>query len=93
MALHAVASRATCYVHGHCVGAGVEIPAFASTVIADPRSTFSLPEVGMGLVPGAGGTVSIPRRIGRHRAAWLSLTGTAVDAGTALSWGLVDRIE
>lgn len=92
MALHDVASRATCYVHGHCIGAGVEVPAFASRVVADPGATFSLPEVAMGLIPGAGGTVSIPRRIGRQRAAWLSLTGSVIDAETALAWGLVDRI-
>jgi enoyl-CoA hydratase/carnithine racemase len=47
----------------------------------------------MGLVPGAGGTVSVPRRIGRWRAAWLMLTGTRLDAGTALRWGLVDEID
>jgi hypothetical protein len=93
LALHAVASRATCYLHGHCVGAGVEIPAFASTLVAHSSATFSLPEVGMGLIPGAGGTVSIPRRIGRQRTTWLSLTGTTIDSATALAWGLVDRME
>jgi enoyl-CoA hydratase/carnithine racemase len=46
----------------------------------------------MGLVPGAGGTVSIPRRIGRQRAALMALTGEPVDATTALEWGLVDEV-
>jgi enoyl-CoA hydratase/carnithine racemase len=46
----------------------------------------------MGLVPGAGGTVSIPRRVGRHRAGWMAITGAAVDAPTALDWGLVDEV-
>ena len=46
----------------------------------------------MGLVPGAGGTVSIPRRIGRQRTAWLALTGDPIDAATALDWGLVDEV-
>lgn len=91
--VHAVADRATCFVHGPCVGAGIEVPAFASTVVADPAATFSLPEVGFGLVPGAGGTVSIPRRIGRQRAAWLALTGERIDGPAALAWGLVDRLE
>jgi hypothetical protein len=90
--VHAVADRATCFLHGPCVGAGIEVPAFASTVMADPGATFSLPEIGFGLVPGAGGTVSIPRRIGRQRAAWLALTGARLDAATALGWGLVDRL-
>jgi enoyl-CoA hydratase/carnithine racemase len=44
-------------------------------------------------VPGAGGTVSLPRRIGRHRTALLALSGIRLDAGTALEWGLVDEIS
>ena len=44
----------------------------------------------MGLVPGAGGTVSITRRIGRQRTALLALTGRTIDAPTALEWGLID---
>jgi enoyl-CoA hydratase/carnithine racemase len=47
----------------------------------------------MGLIPGAGGTASIPRRIGRHRTAWLALTGAELDARTAERWGLVDAVE
>ena len=46
----------------------------------------------MGLIPGAGGTVSIPRRIGRRRALAMALTGDPVDAETALAWGLVDEV-
>ncbi len=59
-AVHELRDRTTFVVHGACVGAGVEIPAFAGRVIARPDATFHLPELGMGLVPGAGGTVSIP---------------------------------
>jgi enoyl-CoA hydratase/carnithine racemase len=51
-----------------------------------------LPEIGLGLIPGAGGTVSLTRRIGRHRVALLALSGSAVDAATAHSWGLVDEV-
>jgi enoyl-CoA hydratase/carnithine racemase len=47
----------------------------------------------MGLIPGAGGTVSIPRRIGRQRTALLAVTGRALDAPTAQRWGLVDTLE
>jgi enoyl-CoA hydratase/carnithine racemase len=91
--LHAVRDRAEVRVHGPCVGAGVELPAFAAIVTAAPETTFALPEAGMGLIPGAGGTVSIPRRIGRWRTLYLALSGCRLDAGTALAWGLVDRIE
>ena len=82
----------TARVHDPSVGSGVELAAFAGRVVAAPDATFALPEVAMGLVPGAGGTVSIPARIGRHRTAWLALTGEALDAATALRWGLVDEI-
>jgi enoyl-CoA hydratase/carnithine racemase len=92
-AVHRLRDRTTFVVHGACIGAGVEIPAFAGRVIARPDATFRLPEVAMGLVPGAGGTVSIPRRIGRERFRSLALTGAMIDATTALSWGLVDQIE
>jgi enoyl-CoA hydratase/carnithine racemase len=61
--------------------------------VARPDTVIGLPEVAMGLIPGAGGTVSLPRRIGRHRTAWLALTGRTIDAPTAREWGLVDEIR
>jgi len=79
-------------VHGACIGAGAELSAFAAFVVAKPNTFFQLPELSMGLVPGAGGTVSIPRRIGRQRAAYMALTGVRVEAKTALEWGLVDSV-
>jgi enoyl-CoA hydratase/carnithine racemase len=86
------ANRVVCFVHGACVGAGVELPSFARRVVAAPDAHFQLPEMTMGLVPGAGGTASIPRRIGRQRATWLALSGERIDAETALRWGLVDEV-
>jgi enoyl-CoA hydratase/carnithine racemase len=47
----------------------------------------------MGLIPGAGGTASLPRRIGRRRACYMAISGADIDLGTALSWGLVDAVE
>jgi enoyl-CoA hydratase/carnithine racemase len=91
--LHAVSARLTARVHGHCVGAGIELPAFAGSVVADPASVFRLPELDMGLIPGAGGTVSIPRRIGRWRTLYLVLTAAPISAELALRWGLVDQVE
>lgn len=90
--LHRVADRLSVRVHGHCVGSGIELAAFGAHVAAAPDLAVALPEVGMGLVPGAGGTVSIPRRIGRHRTAYLCLTGERIGAATARAWGLVDEI-
>jgi enoyl-CoA hydratase/carnithine racemase len=86
------ADRVRAELHGACVGAGIELPAFARHVVAAEDAFFQLPEVAMGLVPGAGGTVSIPRRIGRQRTAYLALSGRRLDAATAHRWGLVDEI-
>ena len=90
--VHELSARTTAYVHGPCAGSGIELAAFCATVVADPDTTISLPEVRLGLIPGAGGTVSLPRRIGRQRTAWLALTARSIDAGTALEWGLVDAL-
>ncbi len=92
-AIAAVADRVVAHLHGACIGSGIELPAFAQTVIAAPDTTIALPELRLGLVPGAGGTVSLPRRIGRHRTAALALSGRSIDARTARAWGLVDHIE
>lgn len=86
------AERVRCELQGACVGAGIELPAFAARVAATEGAFFQLPEVAMGLVPGAGGTVSLPRRIGRQRTAWLALSGERIDVARALSWGLIDEI-
>lgn len=80
-------------LHGACMGAGIEVPAFAGRVLAAPDCRIALPEVRYGLVPGAGGTVSVTRRIGRHRTAWMALSGSVIGAPLALAWGLVDAIE
>lgn len=85
--------RITVQVHGTCIGAGIEIPAAAARVVARRHTLFRLPEVAMGLIPGAGGTVTIPRRIGRHRACFMAISGVDIRASTALDWGLVDAVE
>jgi 1,4-dihydroxy-2-naphthoyl-CoA synthase len=91
-AMHELHDRLTVHVHGSCIGAGVELPAFARRVVAAENATFRLPEIGMGLIPGAGGTVSLPRRIGRERTLLLALSGIALSAADALDWGLVDAV-
>ncbi len=86
-------SKVVVHVHGACIGSGIELPAFASQVSAHPRTFFQLPELAMGLIPGAGGTVSVTRRIGRQRTAWLVLSGRRINARAALDWGLVDQLH
>lgn len=91
-AIDRIRDRATVVLHGSCIGSGIELAAFAGRVEADPTVSISLPEVSMGLIPGAGGTVSLVRRIGRHRTCELALSGRSIDADTALEWGLVDAL-
>lgn len=84
--------RCRAVVHGQVLGSGVEMAAFFGWVDAKADSIFGLPELGLGLLPGAGGTVSVTRRIGRWRTAYLVLSGCTIDARTALRWGLVDAV-
>lgn len=91
--VHRLRLRMEVELHGWCVGAGIELPAFARTVRAAADTKISLPELQFGLVPGAGGTVSLPRRIGRQRTNWLAMSGAVLDAKTAFEWGLVDELS
>jgi enoyl-CoA hydratase/carnithine racemase len=91
--IDALGDRLVVVVHGPCAGSRVELPAFATRVIARPDFSAALPEVGLGLIPGAGGTASITRRVGRHRMALLALSGRRITAPTALRWGLVDSVS
>lgn len=90
--LNQLAGRIECHVHRACIGSGIELPAFCHRIIATPNTFFQLPEITMGLIPGAGGTVSITRRIGRQRMGWLTLSAKRINAATALEWGLIDAI-
>jgi hypothetical protein len=84
--------RCRAVVHGQVLGSGLEMAAFCGRVRCHPDAVLGLPELALGLIPGAGGTVSITRRIGRWRTAYLVLSGRTIDAETALAWGLVDEI-
>lgn len=90
--ISALGQRVTIEINGAAIGSGIEIAAAAGRVVAGSKAWFQLPERAMGLIPGAGGTATIPRRVGRHRAAWMVLSGRRVDAATALHWGLIDAI-
>ncbi|OHT97697.1 MULTISPECIES: enoyl-CoA hydratase/isomerase family protein [Mycobacterium] len=85
--------RCRAEVHGQVLGSGLEMACYCGWVSAHPDATIGLPELALGLIPGAGGTVSITRRIGRWRTAYLVLSGRTIDAATALAWGLVDEVR
>ena len=81
-------------IHGACLGGGLEV-ALASRyrICTDhPRTTFALPEVQLGLIPGMGGTQRLPRRVGLQAALDMILTGRNVRATRALQMGLVDEM-
>lgn len=92
-ALDTLGERAEVRVHGACVGSGVEVAAAAYRRIAATDSWFQLPELAMGLIPGAGGTATVARAIGRHRTMWMLLSARRIGAAQALDWGLVHAID
>ena len=79
-------------IHGRALGSGLEMAAFCGRITCHSDAVLGLPELALGLIPGAGGTVSITRRIGRWRTAYLVLSGRTIDAATALDWGLADAL-
>jgi enoyl-CoA hydratase/carnithine racemase len=78
-------------VHGYALGGGCEFALSCDLIVADETAVFGLPEVGVGLVPGGGGTQLALRRLGPGRAADLVLTGRRITIDEATSYGLVDR--
>jgi enoyl-CoA hydratase/carnithine racemase len=79
-------------VDGFALGGGFELALCCDLIIASATATFGLPEVGLGLIPGEGGTQLLPRRVGLNKAADLLLTGRRVGAEEALRIGFVDRL-
>jgi 3-hydroxyacyl-CoA dehydrogenase / enoyl-CoA hydratase / 3-hydroxybutyryl-CoA epimerase len=83
-----------CAIHGSCLGGGTELALASHWRIAtdSPKTSLSLPEVQLGLIPGAGGTQRLPHLIGLQAALDMILTGKTVRAKKALQLGLVDEV-
>ena len=79
-------------VDGLALGGGLELAMACTMRVSGPRGQFGLPEVKIGLIPGAGGTQRLPRLVGRGRALDIMLTARQVRAAEALAIGLVDRL-
>jgi enoyl-CoA hydratase len=79
-------------VNGYALGGGLELALACHMRIAAENARFGLPEVKLGIIPGYGGTVRLPRLVGRGRALELILTGEMIDAAEALRIGLVNRV-
>lgn len=79
-------------MHGTALGGGFEIALTCHYRIAVPSAKFGLPEIKLGLIPGAGGTQRLTRLIGVEKALEVILSGTLFDAEQALAWGVVDTL-
>lgn len=79
-------------VHGYCMGGGLELALACDIRFAAPDIVMSLPETGLGLIPGGGGTQRLPRTVGLAKALDMMLTGARVKAQEALQIGLVTRV-
>lgn len=79
-------------VNGYALGGGLELALACHLRIASDNARFGLPEVKLGIIPGYGGTVRLPRLVGRGRALELILTGEMIDAAEAHRIGLVNRV-
>jgi enoyl-CoA hydratase/carnithine racemase len=79
-------------IHGYAFGSGMEIALFCDLRIASGDAVFGLPEVSLGIIPGAGGTQTLPRVMGLSGSLDMLLTGRRLTAGEALDAGLVNRV-
>ena len=79
-------------IHGYALGAGIELAMCCDLRIASEDTSLGLPEVGLGYIPSAGGTQTLPRHVPPGIAMQMVLTGDPIDAATALRCGLVQRV-
>lgn len=79
-------------VHGTALGGGLEVALGCHYRVADAKAKMGVPEVHLGLIPGAGGTVRLPRLVPVSKAAEMVATGKPIGASDALACGLVDQI-
>lgn len=79
-------------LHGFILGSGIEIALCCDIRIASESARFALPEMGLGIIPAAGGTQTLPRTVGRAKAMEMILTADFLDSSEALRIGLVNRV-
>jgi 3-hydroxyacyl-CoA dehydrogenase len=90
--IEACAKPVVVAMHGPVMGGGLEIALSGHYRLAVNGARLGLPDVQLGLMPGAGGTQRLPRLVGVKAALRMMLTGHDLSAGDALEWGLIDRL-
>lgn len=79
-------------VNGYCLGGGLEISMCCDIRVCSANAKFGLPEINIGMIPGWGGTLRLPRLIGESRAKNMLLRGKMITAQEALDYGLVAEV-
>lgn len=79
-------------IHGFCLGGGLELAMCCDLRIASDKAKFGQPEINLGIIPGAGGTQRLTQLVGMGRAKEMVYTGVMIDAATALSYGLINKV-
>lgn len=92
LAFEALETPVVAAVNGHAIGAGCDLALMCDIRIAGQSTSFAESFTRVGIVPGDGGAWLLPRVVGFARASEMALTGDAVDAQTALGYGLVSRV-
>ncbi|CAN7197162.1 3-hydroxyacyl-CoA dehydrogenase NAD-binding domain-containing protein [Mesorhizobium sp. LjNodule214] len=90
--LETIAKPTVAAIHGTALGGGLELALGCHFRVADSNAKLGLPEVKLGLLPGGGGTVRLPRLVGAEKALGMIVSGTPIGAAEALEAGLVDAV-
>ena len=79
-------------INGYALGGGTEIALACDILIASENAIFAMPEVGLGIIPGFGGTQRLPRKVGINKAKEMIFTGARISADEAMRIGLVNKV-
>ena len=90
--LETIAKPTVAAIHGTALGGGLELALGCHFRVADAGARLGLPEVKLGMLPGGGGTVRLPRLVGAEKALRMIVSGTPIGAAEAQADGLVDAV-